>query len=107
MATTRFGLSGYQVRPVGSFAGKPPFIPPVVPIIITRLGLDAYGVRLTGDFSGKAELPPVGKPFLDGTRLTLDGYSTISIPGGPTGVFVGKQPFGRRGNTLLKRDWIN
>ena len=101
MATTRFGLSGYQVRPVGSFAGKPEFIPPVVAVIITRLGLDGYGVRLTGDFSGKAELPPVGKPFLDGTRLSLDGYMTQ-----PAGVFAGKVQFGR-GNTLLKRDWIN
>ena len=106
MATTRFGLSGYQVRPVGSFAGKPPFIPPVAAVIITRLGLDGYGVRLTGDFSGKAELSPVGKPFINGTRLGLEGYMTISRPGGPTGVYARKVQFGR-GNTLLKRDWIN
>ena len=54
MPFTRFGLEGYGVRRVGSFAGKTTFLFGPHPVsIITRFGLDAYGVRRAGSFTGK------------------------------------------------------
>lgn len=54
-AVTRFGLEGYGVRRVGSFADKTPGDTggPHPVGIITRFGLEGYGVRRAGAFDGK------------------------------------------------------
>lgn len=52
MATTRFGLDGYGVRPAGSFAAKTPASSHPV-ARLTRLSLDGYGARRAGSFAGK------------------------------------------------------